>query len=70
MISLSFRLLWLIGTLSFQFQCPESAAKWILKVMQVCNIPICDAKAFWCCDMIAVCVKQEIIYKIYLGEKL
>jgi uncharacterized membrane protein YkgB len=33
MLSFLLRLLWLIATLSFLFQCPESAAKWILKVL-------------------------------------
>jgi hypothetical protein len=27
MLSLTLRLLWLLGTLLFEFQCPESAAK-------------------------------------------
>jgi hypothetical protein len=27
------RLLWLLDVLSFQFQCSESAAKWILKLL-------------------------------------
>jgi hypothetical protein len=30
---------------SFQFQCAESEAKWILKVLSVPKIPIYDAKA-------------------------
>jgi hypothetical protein len=30
-LSLTLRLLWLLDTFSFQFQCPESAAKWFLK---------------------------------------
>ena len=59
MLSLFLRLLWLIDTLSFQFQCAESAAKWILKVLCDPNVPVHGAKAF--CDMVTVCVIQEII---------
>jgi hypothetical protein len=70
MLSLLLMLLWHIETLSFQFMCPESAAKWILKVLWAPNKPISDAKAFWCCDMVAACVMQEIIYEIHLGQML
>jgi hypothetical protein len=52
------RLQWLLDTLSFPFYYPESAAKWILKVLWVPNIPFGDAKAFWCCDIVAVCYRR------------
>jgi hypothetical protein len=44
--SLLLRMLWLLDTIPFQFQCPESAAKWILKVLSVPDIPMHDAEAF------------------------
>ena len=46
---------------SFQFQCSESASKWILKALWIPNVPIRDTKAFWCCDVVTVCIIQEII---------
>jgi hypothetical protein len=68
MLSLTLRLLWLLDPLSFQFQCPESlaAAKWYLNELWGPYVPICDAKAFWCCDVVQVAVFipgiQEKIY--------
>jgi hypothetical protein len=70
MLSLTFRLLCLIDTLRAAPRHSESAAKWILMVLWVPNVAIRDAKAFWWCRVATICIWQEIIQEINLGQNL